>query len=74
MTTYCHARAAFSEVYHSWVELVLEEVGMSNHCTSQHQTGACHKSGSHHLALQRRENKYIIMDCIQNDMRFRLNQ
>ncbi len=58
MTTYGHARAAFSEVYYSGVELVLEEVGMSNHCTSQRQTGAGHKSGSHHLALQR-ENKSI---------------
>ncbi len=58
LTTYGHARAAFSEVYYSGVELVLEEVGMSNHCTSQRQTGAGHKSGSHHLALQR-ENKSI---------------
>lgn len=55
--TYCHTRAAFGEVYHSRVELVLEEVGMGNHRASQNQTGGSHESGSHHLVLQKTINK-----------------
>lgn len=55
--TYCHTRTAFGEVYHSRVELVLEEVGMGNHRASQSQTGGSHESGSHHLVLQKTMNK-----------------
>ena len=51
LCSYRHAGAAFGEVHHSRVELVLEEVSVCHHSPSQCQTGGRHQGCSHHFGL-----------------------